>query len=609
MSSSKQSTAPWTLISRAFIIRDSARFGRIRNLGNRIRVLDVRDPSSWPVRPRTMSAVLASRERERMRQMELEAQRAAEQVAMLEVSLASAREFAEKAAVSARWKLGAANERARLAEARAAALEEAMATTVYPVQTRYALGDKSSDPRISPHGAMATRGTSLSSPLTSPRGKRRGDSAADLVDTLRDTQNENAEYDRDDRYASEIAPRHGAVAHFAELVTWRARGKTARVFFGGLYVQLCVQSLRTMPLPFWTVACSLFIFALAGSLVWRTGRGLRVMRGGHVKQAGDGGVGNENESMHQTFLTSDDARRRRREQDARRFAAKFGGWIAASAAARAPLAAEFFITLERTFTWEHPPSTLKACSAVWLMSNVARVWTFGWERTLLMAWLTSFLVPPVLVRIGPSMGDAARVSVDDLRTRFSYLLTDRKVQLAGLLFAWSATGVAGRTLLALAVATAFLTREGTSHRGTRAGNDTSNQPLRNPGVTITELPNSPERVKKTTPRNSVEKRLGTPERLAAAETRPPLTRPSRGAREAFQVKTTTAMSKRESTSSESDSPPPRREAPAKRLVGHHETAKQPIRDRYAFGSVTNTGASAARQRMIAERTRRILDDD
>ena len=83
-----------------------------------------------------MSAVLASRERERMRQMELEAQRAAEQVAMLEVSLASAREFAEKAAVSARWKLGAANERARLAEARAAALEEAMATTVYPVQPR-----------------------------------------------------------------------------------------------------------------------------------------------------------------------------------------------------------------------------------------------------------------------------------------------------------------------------------------------------------------------------------------------------------------------------------------------------------------------------------------
>ena len=48
-----------------------------------------------------------------MRQMELETQRAAEQVAMLEVSLASAREFAEKAAVSARWKLGAANERAR----------------------------------------------------------------------------------------------------------------------------------------------------------------------------------------------------------------------------------------------------------------------------------------------------------------------------------------------------------------------------------------------------------------------------------------------------------------------------------------------------------------
>jgi hypothetical protein len=69
------------------------------------------------------------------------------------------------------------------------------------------------------------------------------------------------------------------------------------------------------------------------------------------------------------------------------------------------------------------------------------------------------------------------------------------------------------------------------------------------------------------------------------------------------------MSKRESTSSESDSPPPRREAPANRPVGHHETAKQPIRDRYAFGSVTNTGASAARQRMIAERTRRILDDD
>ena len=216
-----------------------------------------------------MSAVLAARERERLRQMELEAQRTAEQLAMLEAHLEAARADADKAEVTARRKVSAANERARLAEARAAALEEALATTAMPERPRYALADAEDPP--SPHGAVALMGTSLSSPLQSPRGARRGDSAADLVAAM--TPPGDA---RDGREVSASPSADSAAAAFVELVTWRRPGATARVAFGGLYAQLCVSSLRTMPLPFGTVACYGFMFALAASLLWRLARGLRL---------------------------------------------------------------------------------------------------------------------------------------------------------------------------------------------------------------------------------------------------------------------------------------------------------------------------------------------
>ena len=77
-----------------------------------------------------MSAVLAARERERLRRAELELQRTAEQPP-LEAHLEAARADADKVEVTARRKVFAGTS-ARLAEARAAALEEALATTAMP---------------------------------------------------------------------------------------------------------------------------------------------------------------------------------------------------------------------------------------------------------------------------------------------------------------------------------------------------------------------------------------------------------------------------------------------------------------------------------------------
>ena len=572
----------------------------------------------------TMSAVLAARERERLRQMELEAQRSKEQVAMLEVSLATARAELEKSAVSARWKVNAANERARLAETRAAALEEAMATTV-PQRPRYALADTEEPP--SPHGALASKGTSLSSPLNSPRGsKRRGDSAADLVAKL-----ENETEEERDSSGTSTAPRHGAAAEFAELVTWRRRGKTARFFFGGLYVQLCVKSFRTMPLPFWTVGCYGFIFALAGSLVWRVVRGLRVVMG----QGKGVGVTSELNAELSSTDSVELEKRQRREHDARRFAAKFGGWVAASAAQRAPLLAELVIQMERTFCWEEPRKTLKVCAVSWLVSIVARVWPFQSEQTLLIAWIGTFLLPPVLVLFGPAMNNVVQGSVDDLSIRFSYLLHDKKVQLCVLCVLWSATGVAGRTLLGLAVATAFLT--GGNVRGNGSGDahghDTQHV---NAGVVITELPSgSPESMShKSSPTSPLSSPERLRKRLPAIETRPSnsrinSSRPSRAAQalgsfhvvkkttvvttsteqlvrnerlNALQKTQVPAHQKPSSPTSSEDSPsPPRR--PVASAASKRST------DRYMSGTISSTGVSAARARMIAERTRRILDDE
>ena len=393
-----------------------------------------------------MSAVLAARERERLRQMELEAQRTAEQLAMLEAHLEAARADADKAEVTARRKVSAANERARLAEARAAALEEALATTAMPERPRYALADAEDPP--SPHGAVALMGTSLSSPLQSPRGARRGDSAADLVAAMTPPGD-----------ATRRSPSaDGAAAAFAELITWRRPGATARVAFGGLYAQLCVSSLRTMPLPFGTVACYGFMFALAASLLWRLARGLRLVLLGVSSSVGV--------RKPETLRTesSERARREVRERDARRFAAKFGGWIAASTARRAPAVAMAWLTLERTFAWEHPPTTLKACVALWLASLLARVWRAPADVTALVAWVALFTAPPFVAAFGPGIRAATQMAVGETRARFAYLLDDRRVQLAGLCVAWSAAGLAGRTLLGLAAATMFLTGGGSASR-------------------------------------------------------------------------------------------------------------------------------------------------
>ena len=64
-------------------------------------------------------------------------------------------------------------------------------------------------------------------------------------------------------------PRRGVAASLHDLTHWRRPGRTARVAGGGLYLMLCVGSLRQMPLPAGTVACYAFIFTLAASLFTR----------------------------------------------------------------------------------------------------------------------------------------------------------------------------------------------------------------------------------------------------------------------------------------------------------------------------------------------------
>ena len=551
-----------------------------------------------------MSAVLAARERERLRQMELEAQRTAEQLAMLEAHLEAARANAEKAEVTARRGVSAANERARLAEARAAALEEALATTAIPERPRHTLADALDSP--SRHGAVALMGSSLSSPLHSPRSARRGDSAADLVAAMTPPRDV---HDHCEVSASPHAD--GAAAAFAEVVTWRRPGKTARVFFGGLYVQLCVSSLRTMPLPFGTVACYGLMFALAASLLWRLARGLRLVLLG----AASGVALKRKESE----LRRDEhaARREARERDARRFAAKFGGWVAASAARRAPAVALGWLALERTFAWEHPPTTLKACVTLWLASLAARWWNAPADVTALTAWVALFLTPPVFAAFGPGVRALTRGVVEDARARFAYLLDDRRAHLAGLCVAWSATGLAGRTLLGLAAATVFLT--GGERAARAAAEACADGNGINGGVTITELPSSPEMDVASVARaaaaaaRSPPRKVASPERLSMAERRPSLAsaRPGRAAREAFPP-----LASRRGPGAR-DGARNAEVGETKKALGTFDTTRRVVAAtksatvttrRYgAAAGVTN--ASEARQRMIAERTRRILEDE
>ena len=136
-----------------------------------------------------------------------------------------------------------------------------------------------------------------------------------------------------------------------------------------------------MPLPFWTVFCYGAIFSLAASLAWRIFRRFRRGLAPHAR------------AVAADAVALADARRAR-EASVRRVAAKLGGWVASSAASRAPLAAESWIALERCVAWEHPPTTLKACATLWLVSLVARVWWLPASTTACVLWVGAFVVPP-----------------------------------------------------------------------------------------------------------------------------------------------------------------------------------------------------------------------
>ena len=286
-------------------------------------------------------SVAMAAERERVRQMELESERLREVVETLEIRLRAARADHAKELAEARFEVSSANERARQARTRADALEEALAGGARPAREL----------------ASSVGASPLSSPLHSPRGAR-----------------------PDDALASRPA-RRGVADAVADLVTWRAPGKSARVLGLGLYLQLCVSSLRSMPLPFWTVFCYGAIFSLAASLAWRIFRRFRRGLAPHAR------------AVAADAVALADARRAR-EASVRRVAAKLGGWVASSAASRAPLAAESWIALERCVAWEHPPTTLKACATLWLVSLVARVWWLPASTTACVLWVGAFVVPP-----------------------------------------------------------------------------------------------------------------------------------------------------------------------------------------------------------------------
>ena len=516
-------------------------------------------------------SVAMAAERERVRQMELESERLREVVETLEIRLRAARADHAKELAEARFEVSSANERARQARTRADALEEALAGGARPAREL----------------ASSVGASPLSSPLHSPRGAR-----------------------PDDALASRPA-RRGVADAVADLVTWRAPGKSARVLGLGLYLQLCVSSLRSMPLPFWTVFCYGAIFSLAASLAWRIFRRFRRGLAPHAR------------AVAADAVALADARRAR-EASVRRVAAKLGGWVASSAASRAPLAAESWIALERCVAWEHPPTTLKACATLWLVSLVARVWWLPASTTACVLWVGAFVVPPALVAAAPTAGATARTALDELVSRFAHVLNDRRVQLAALGTIWSLTGYAGRTLLALAVATAFLTSGSNATRtddGFGAGSTTRG------GVVITELPESPTRddrdaaakaVWRSPERRNAIPRFGNdvgsdPPSPRFEESRRVASRHGRVARHADAIADARARERwRSSSSSESDgeddlSPPsPLRRS---RLKSGATSAKSSPTRRGTGTRGRLEEATSARQRMIAERARRLLDDD
>ena len=102
-------------------------------------------------------------------------------------------------------------------------------------------------------------------------------------------------------------------------------------------------------------------------------------------------------------------------------------------------------------TWEHPPTTLAACAAVWLASLVARVWMIPLLPSLCALWLAGFTLPPLAQALGPTAGVALRHAAGGAVQRFAHVLNDRRLQLGAVGGVWVCTGYAGRTLLVLAV--------------------------------------------------------------------------------------------------------------------------------------------------------------
>ena len=235
---------------------------------------------------------------------------------------------------------------------------------------------------------------------------------------------------------------------------WRRPARTAKVAGGGFYLMLCVGSLRQMPLPAGTVACYAFIFALAASLFTRLFQRVRRNLG-----FGLGGLGGMDAAAMEAATG---ATRKKREARVRLMAAKFGGWVAASAAARAPLAAETWIAIEAIVRWDRPVTTLKACFLLWFASAAARVWFLGLGTTVALLWCALFTVPPFVNALGPAAGDVAVRAVTWYAGRW---LHDRRVQLAIVGFVWSGTGYAGRTMLTMTLVIAFLAGAGSNGNG------------------------------------------------------------------------------------------------------------------------------------------------
>ena len=390
-------------------------------------------------------------------------------------------------------------------------------------------------------------------------------------------------------------------------MTWRDPGRSGRVLGVGLYAALCVSSLRDLRVPLSTAACTGVIALLAASLAYRVLRGLRagLRLGGGRKREG------------RSFEAS--RGRRAREASARRVAAKLGGWVAASAAARAPLAAEAWLALERCVSWEHPPTTLGACFGAWLVSLVARVWCIPPVPSFCVFWVGAFTVPPVVRALRPTVGPALARRWRDATTRGAHVLNDRRMQLGAVGTIWACTGFAGRIVLVLSLFTLFVSSTrgsegGEAKEGAGGGDDRGGETTRRGNVTITELPASPpQKVKETATRRSdavvVDDELFEDRGMSALEVTPPtVVKASRARRRSASTKDT----------SEDENVSPRHHGVAGATARREKVrdASSPARGKRAGGADSprdvlarrGNAMSSARQRIIADRARRLMRD-